>query len=660
MGPMRRYWTVLAAALLLTIHVVLAVRSLVRENPTIDEVVHLPAGISYWQRGTFRLYHHNPPLVKLVAALPALAGGVETAPLYSSRFWREEPPNKAGFAHEFALRNAAGYFELFTRARLLMPLFSVVGGIVVFAWSRRLYGDPGGLLSLALWVSCPNILAHCRLVTTDVPATALGVLATYAFWRDLQRPSWTGAVAAGVALGLAQLTKFSLVLLYGLWPLLGFLHWYSKGDRRGAGRRLAQAAILVASSVLVVDAGYAFEGVGRPLGGFDFVSRTLTRPLPPPNPPQPWAERLVDRLLQIRVNRFRGTFLGSLPVPIPAHYLLGFDDQKMEAEGIPERVLRGKGLVIAAGDDGDEGPGYPVYLDGVLSSRSWWSYYFYTLAYKVPEGTWLLVVLSLLVTATSRRARASWFDESTLLAVPAVVLFVFSVFTNINLGLRYVLPIFPYLFISCGKLVPWAAGMRTRLRRSLAGGLIGVGLVATLMSTAAIHPHYLAYFNAASGGPARGSEHLIDSNLDWGQDLVGLRRWRALHAPGERVGLAYFGQINPSIFEARPGEAFDWFLPPPLPKRCEPLPARDRFGPRPTRLEPGLYAVSASLVRGLPWRVYDNTRWAPYEASFEAFSYFRRLRAIARVGESIFVYRVSPADAEGLAPLWAPGNVVTP
>ena len=75
--------------------------------------------------------------------------------------------------------NAADYFELFTRARLLMPLFSVVGGLVVFAWSSRLYGGPGGLLSLALWVFCPNILAHARLVTTDMAATALGVLATF-------------------------------------------------------------------------------------------------------------------------------------------------------------------------------------------------------------------------------------------------------------------------------------------------------------------------------------------------------------------------------------------------------------------------------------------------------------------------------------------------
>ena len=101
-----------------------------------------------------------------------------------------------------------------------MPLFSIVGGLAVFAWSRRLYGTWGGLLSLTLWVFCPNILAHARLITSDLGSTALGVAATYVFWRYLQQPSWRWAAAAGVMLGLAQLTKFSMLLLYAVWPFL--------------------------------------------------------------------------------------------------------------------------------------------------------------------------------------------------------------------------------------------------------------------------------------------------------------------------------------------------------------------------------------------------------------------------------------------------------
>src|SRR5262249_12662108 len=152
-----------------------------------------------------------------------------------------------------------------------------------------------------------------------------------------------------------------------------------------------------------------------------------------------------------------------------------------------------------------------------------------------------------------------------------------SFFTNIAVGLRYMLPVFPYLFISTGKVVPWATGLRARGLRIAASGAVVVCLLATVTATAAIHPHYLAYFNAVSGGPIHGSDHLIDSNLDWGQDLVNLRHWLQRNAPGEKVGLAYFGQINPQIFDSRPGESLPWFLPPPRPGTVESLPGRDRF-----------------------------------------------------------------------------------
>jgi 4-amino-4-deoxy-L-arabinose transferase-like glycosyltransferase len=638
-----------AVVLLLAIHLALVVLSLVQENPTIDEVIHLPAGITYWQRGTFKLYHHNPPLVKLVAALPVLAAGVEMDPLYQSQSWRE-PPNKTAFAHMFAFLNAADYFELFTRARLLMPLFSVVGGLVVFTWSSRLYGGPAGLFSLALWVFCPNVLAHARLVTTDVAATSCGVLATFVFWLYLKNPNWRRAAAAGAVLGVAQLTKFSLIMLFAIWPLVWALQLWKLRSEDGLLRRLglgaAQGVLMFLACVLVIDLGYGFEGVGRPLGKLEFVSRMLTRPVQPADRPRPQGnDDLMNNLRQARVNRFRSSFLDTLPIPLPEHYLLGFDDQKMEAEGIPQKFVPG-----FQGPRGDEVVGYPVYLDGVVSPKSWWYYYLFALAYKIPEGTWAILIVTFLVTATSRRARAAWLDESVLLGVPFVVLFVMSVFTNINLGLRYVLPILPYLFIAAGKLVPWATGMGDRLRRGLACGLVGLSLAATIVATVAIAPHYLAYFNVVSGGPAHGSEHLVDSNLDWGQDLVGLRRWLVRNAPGERVGLAYFGQIHPAIFELRGDTSFDWFLPPALPGKFE---GRQ---PRPRRLEPGLYAVSASLARGLPWRVYDRGEAGVFSARAHAFGYFRGLKPIAQIGYSILVYRLSAADAARLAPFWDPGG----
>jgi hypothetical protein len=669
-----RISTWLAVIGLLTLHFGLAARSLLQENPTVDEVVHMPAGITYWQKGTFRLYHHNPPLIKLVAGLPVIWAGPVVEPIYQMPSWRSPEPSQTTFSQTFAIVNANRYFELFQLARLMMPLFSIVGGLTVFAWSHRLYGVWGGFLSLALWVFCPNILAHARLITSDLGATALGVMGTYVFWRYLVKPNWRWAAFAGIALGLAQLTKFSMVLLYAVWPVLWLVRLWLvvRGGERltSIGRSLVQGVLIVGLSVLTIDTGYFFEGVGIPLGDrtYEFGSRTLTRPVTDPDVVRPNSKNpLFDAAWQFRVNRFRGTWLERLPSPLPAHYLLGFDEQKIETEGIPRRFTK----VARAGKEqiaeqraipegpGDERDAYPVYLNGQLRRTGWWYYYLLALVYKVPEGTWLLVGLSVAILAVVRRSRERWADEIALWTVPLVVLVSMSFFTDINLGLRYVLPIAPYVFIATGKVAPWVLGLPGWWKRLMGSVIVG-SLGLTIASCLWIYPSYLAYFNWVSGGPDRQPARLIDSNLDWGQDLVGLQAWCKRTIPGQPIGLAYFGQINPSIFPMR-DEAFPWFLPPGRRDTIGPMPGkRDPalVGPA-KRLTPGYYAVSVTLLHGLPWRVYDPAdprttpeAWSPAwnAADFfgrlehDAFGYFRMFEPIEKIGHSIYVYHLTEDD----------------
>jgi len=671
-----RLCTALAVIGLLGVHLALAQQSLVLENPTVDEVVHLPAGVTYWQKGTFRLYHHNPPLVRMVAALPVIWANPVTAPIYEQESWTRPDPSPTNFSQTFAFFNAGRYFELFQLARMVMPLFSIFGGLVVFDWSRRLHGNRGALLSLSLWVFCPNILAHCRLITTDVGSTALGVAATFVFWLYLRNPSWLRAAAAGVMLGLAELTKFSMLLLYAVWPFLWLVRLILTTPRAQIVRRaavgVAHGLLIVALSILVIDAGYRFEGVGIPLQRFEFASGTLTRPVAGGIRKAPASQNPLYALMwTFRENRFRGTILARLPMPLPEHYLLGFDEQKVEADGIPnrlrraDRALKEDDIELArkeAGSTDASVGGYPVYLNGVMRTSGWWYYYICTLLYKVPEGTWLLVLLSLLLLFVQRRTSEAWADEVCLWTVPVVVHFSMSFLTDINLGLRYVLSIAPYVFIAAGKVVPWVEGLsgpRRRVGRTFTLATLGL----TVTSALWIHPHYLAYFNWVSGGPDRVPVRLIDSNLDWGQDLVGLRAWCREHARGQPVGLAYFGQINPAMFAfSQPGDSFDWFLPPVKPGSTVPLPTKPGLPPPRVvgpsrRLVPGYYAVSASLVYGLRWRLYDPSpdAWAPvWDAGRDAFAYFGRFQPIARIGHSIYIYKLSQEDVERAAPLLEP------
>ena len=261
-----------------------------------------------------------------------------------------------------------------------------------------------------------------------------------------------------------------MLLLYAVWPFFWLVHLVLATPRAERPRRaivaLAHGVLVVALSILTIDAGYLFEGVGKPLGRFEFASLTLTRPVADGIRKAPATRNpLYAMLWPFRENRFRGTLLENVPRPCPSTICLASMSRKSRPtarptgtnapEG-PGRGRRGKGG-SEAGSANQSVAGYPVYLDGQIRRSGWWDYYLRTLLYKVPEGTWLLVLFSIALLAVVRRSGAAWADELCLATVPVVVLFSMSFLTNINLGLRYVLSIAPYVFISRGK---WFHGLR--------------------------------------------------------------------------------------------------------------------------------------------------------------------------------------------------------
>ena len=442
-------------------------------------------------------------------------------------------------------------------------------------------------------------------------------------------------------LGICLLTKFSLLTLVVFWPTIWAIHLWTvvpKQNRRSTLKAAVPHIVAVTLiSTLVVNAGYGFEGTGRRLGTFEFYSSSLTRELPANRPRlHVTGNSLLDLLGSRRINRFRDTLPGTLPCPLPAEFMLGFDDQKIDAEGIPKRYTLGPDQVS---DDSDV-EGYPVYLNGEIRGSGWWYYYLFAFLIKTPPGFMALISASILVLILRRKTSEERFEATAMLVVPVATILTMTFLTDINIGLRYVLPALPYLYVGAGRIAPFVAGVRPdKLRRSLVGLTVAC-LVGSVWSTASVSPHFLAYFNVIGGGPDHGSEHLIDSNLDWGQDLVNLKAWADENAPGQPIGIAYFGQINPDIFRLR-GSALDWFLPPSRPGTVKPLPP----GRASDKLLPGFYAVSASLANGLPWRVYDPARWEPYPAELSAFDYFLKAKPVAKIGWSIFVYRLDESQA---------------
>lgn len=256
--------------------------------------------------------------------------------------------------------------------------------------------------------------------------------------------------------------------------------------------------------------------------------------------------------------------------------------------------------------------GRPSYLMGRWSSQGWWYYFPVAVLVKTPLPLLLLGAGGAVLAARRKAAEAVW------LLLPPIGYFLASLTTKTQIGYRHILPVYPFLCL-------WAGLALARLWRT-AGRVAAVVLAAWLAVTVArVHPHHLAYFNEAAGGPADGAKWLADSNLDWGQDLKGLSE--AVAARGNPpVVLSYFGSDDPAAYGLS-------YAPVGMIGNVERAGAPDGV------LRPGapvLFAVSQTNAS------------AVYFERKDAFAWLESRAPVARPGWSIALYDLT-ADADGRA-----------
>ncbi|MEX2317295.1 MAG: glycosyltransferase family 39 protein [Pirellulales bacterium] len=538
---------------LLALHLVLLTWSAYVHSPTLNEPGHLASGLAHWKFGRFEMYRVNPPLVRMVAALPVMAAGHKVD--WSG--FHERPGARVEFkvGEDFLAANGERSFFLLNIARWACIPFSLLGAIVCYLWARDLYGRAAGVLACTIWCFEPNILGHASLMTPDAHAAALGLAACYTFWRWLRRPTWAQAAFTGAVLGLSELTKTTLILFYPLWPAMWLA--YRWADRRSMSKRawLRESGMLAVRMVVglyVLNLGYGFEGSFQQLKKFHFISDLFTgkQQLVLPTEAASSGRRDIDAPLAADANnRFCKSWLGGLPVPFPKNYLLGMDVQRKDFEHYSRKS----------------------YLRGNWSDRGWWYYYLYAVVIKVPIGLWLLgavVIVSRLADCISRKRRfvdaqaaprSPLFRDEMFLLLPAIVIFaVVSSQTGFNEHTRYVLPSFPYFFVWLGQ-APTFWRPPDWFSRGLAGpswrrrigpvwsALPPLFLAWFLASSLWIYPHSLSYFNELVGGPLNGPNHLLGSNVDWCQDLLYLKWWTEKHPEVKELHLAYHGYFDPNI-----------------------------------------------------------------------------------------------------------------
>lgn len=640
-APSNAFLLALAVGLAL-LHATLAVTATAEKSMTSDEIAHLVAGQAYNTRGDYRLQPENGNLPQRLAALPMTLAGVRQPPT-TLESWRTADVWNYGYT--FFYRNGISADEWLLLGRAMIALVSAATGLLIFLWSRALFGWRGGFLSLGLFAFCPTFLAHGALATSDVVMTFFFVASVGAWWRHLERPGFLWGTISAVTLGVAFVAKFSAPLLAPMLALTA-VGW-ALGEARRAGwrptlLRLARSTLGHAAVAWVVV--WMFYG-------FRYSAFS----------PELAAEATFN-------HGWGWTLTG---IGFKAKILWWLNHWRV----LPEAWLYGLTFVLqfsrARG----------AFMNGEYGISGWVS--FFPFAFLVKTTLPLLLLLAggaaAAIAVTARRIRGAGLAAALRplrpllpLAALFVVYWMTSLASHLNIGHRHILPTYPVLFIAAGWL---AKGIDFR-RPLLAVAILGaVGWHAVESMRA--RPHYLAYFNAIVGGSQNGWRHLVDSSLDWGQELPGLQRWLKANARGEPVYLAYFG-TGDAAYEGIQATA--------LPTLPEVGPARQWHV-----LSPGVYAISATMLQhvyakirgdwtielekefqqlrlvepdllayqGNPQRRAALLRDAPAEnwnAAWKRYEqlrfarlchYLRARRADTVVGHSMFIFRLTAAEIQG-------------
>ncbi len=607
MNGSRIRWAIVTA--LLASHAALLLYSARVHAVTLDEGQHLAAGVHQWRTGQFYLYRVNPPLVRLLATIPVVLAGAQVPEFH------EDIPGvrlEIDFHTAFAKANASNYQQLVVLGRLMGVLWSLLGGVLVFLWAKELFGANAGLLSLALWCFDPTILAHAQLLTPDIPATVAGLAATYSFWKYLRKPSMRRVCVSGFLLGIALLTKSTMLALFAIWPVLWLGYNFESvraavrrsGSRGFVRRGAVQALCAGAISLFVVNAGYGFHGSLPRLGDLTFVSRAFGG-----------EGATHSTQAAVPIKPFADSWVGNLPLLVPADYVMGIDLQRIDFE----RPMKS-------------------YMAGHWSLHGWWYYYLYALALKLPLGFLVLGLcgLALVVVAAIRRRDPTGLRDRFVLLFPALFIFAFvSSQTGFSHHMRYVLPCFPFVIIATGATAAWAEQRRGYTAKVGLTLLLGLGIASSLR----VYPHSLSYFNEAAGGPESGAEHLDNSNIDWGQDLLYVKTWLEVHPEARPFGLAYFGVIDPRVL------GIDFVMAPPVQGITVPA----SHASSPTRgPHPGYFAISVNYLFGTTFICFKHADEQPTPCGGKDFEYFRLLSPIARAGYSIYIYHLTFDEANEL------------
>jgi hypothetical protein len=538
------------------------------ESATMDETVHLVAGYTALRFHDYRIDPEHPPFLRMWAALPlTMDPAVRFAT--TNPYWLAG--NSYWLAHQFLYQENDADRLLF-RARFMIALLGVLLGLLVFFWARELFGFWPATIVLALYGTEPNLVAHSGLVTTDLGAACFIFGTIYFAWRLARKFGPGNLVGLTVFFVLAHISKYSALLLGPIvlallliravsaepWP------WHIRSVNLLTARRARiLLVVVVVGALLGLSYGafwgiYAFRYLPTPAGVFGMRAGAENHP---------WLMRFVEWVEQ--------------------HHTL------------PNATVEGFAAVFAKRR--------PSYFCGAVSFQGWWSYFPVAFLIKTPLALLLMALggVGLCLVRWKTVCR-----DAIYVIGPAVIYFGAAVASRVNIGLRHILMIYPFMILLAGWTIAAllaSSSARARWRRVV----LVVLCAGQLAEFVAIYPHCLAFFNVAIGGPSHGAEYLVDSNLDWGQGLILLKRWMTEHHV-RHINLSYLGHADPAYYGIE----------------YTPLPYGPFFDYERVTLPrlPGYVAVSATNLR------------CCYSGGPSLYEPLQRQKPVAILGYSLYVY----------------------
>jgi hypothetical protein len=533
------------------VFVALAVSSYTQKSATWDEPQHLTAGYTALKFHDYRTDPEHPPFLRMWAALPLVT--MPHVALDTGAIDKTTPVAWVGigqfyFCHEFLYqRNDAD--RLLYAARFMIVLLGILLGVLLFRWTHELFGFWPAAITLGLYTTESNILAHSSLVTTDFGVACFVFGTMYCLWRATRELNWANLLGLTTFFGLAHVSKFSAILLGPAVLVLLVLR---------VCRQEAWPCKIGAPRELVSLTSRAFAGT-LTLALLALVTWAMIWTV--------YGFRYLPSASNAWQFRFQDEPVATQRVPVLANAVKWADEHRLLPNAYTQGFLLSQ---VKAQQRG-------TFLAGKFSREGWWYYFPVAFVIKTPVALILLFFAGAVLCAI----RWKTFGQNEMFVVlPLVVYLVVAMTAKLNIGLRHILPIYPFVLLLASKAAAECLGSK---RRALAYAL-GVLCLSQVLEFVRAYPHCLAFFNQFVGGPRNGHKFLVDSNLDWGQDLKPLKTWMDRNDV-QHINLSYFGTADPAYYQINcthlPGTPF----------YDQQLIAKPRL--------PGYVAVSVTNLRGV-------------------------------------------------------------